>query len=118
MLASFSIGRWRGCRWQPGRSRLRSTWAGVQGGKDVSVQFRILGPIEAVLDSGPAALGAPKQRGLLALLFVNRRRVVTSEQLIDGLWGQGPPAPAPQSLQVNLLGLRRALVAQRNDTAG
>jgi DNA-binding SARP family transcriptional activator len=47
------------------------------------VQFRILGPIEAVLDSGPAALGAPKQRGLLALLLVNRRRVVTAEQLIE-----------------------------------
>src|SRR6478672_2561862 len=118
MLASFSIGRWRGCRWQPGRSRLRSTWAGVQGGKDVSVQFRILGPIEAVLDSGPAALGGPKQRGLLTLLLVNRRRVVTAEQLIDGLWGEDPPASALQSLQVYVHGLRRALGAERIETAG
>jgi len=82
------------------------------------VQFRILGPIQAVLDDEPAALGAPKQRGLLALLLVNRRRVVTAEQLIDGLWGESPPASAVQSLQVYVHGLRRALGAERIETAG
>jgi predicted ATPase/DNA-binding SARP family transcriptional activator len=82
------------------------------------VQFRILGPIEAVLDGGSAALGAPKQRGLLALLLVNRRRVVTADQLIDGLWGESPPASALQSLQVYVHGLRRALGGERIETAG
>ena len=82
------------------------------------MQFRILGPIEARLDDGPAALGAPKQRGLLALLLVHRRRVVTAEQLIDGLWGEAPPASALQSLQVYVHGLRRALGAERIETAG
>ena len=82
------------------------------------MQFRILGPIQAVFDDEPAALGAPKQRGLLALLLVNRRRVVTAEQLIDGLWGEAPPASAVQSLQVYVHGLRRALGAERIETAG
>ena len=82
------------------------------------MQFRILGPIEALLDDGAAALGAPKQRGLLALLLVNRRRVVTAEQLIDGLWGEAPPASALQSLQVYVHGLRRAIGADRIETAG
>jgi predicted ATPase/DNA-binding SARP family transcriptional activator/Tfp pilus assembly protein PilF len=82
------------------------------------VQFRILGPIQAVLDDEPATLGAPKQRGLLALLLVNRRRVVTAEQLIDGLWGEAPPASALQSLQVYVHGLRRALGGERIETAG
>jgi predicted ATPase/DNA-binding SARP family transcriptional activator len=82
------------------------------------VQFRILGPLEAVLDGGTAALGAPKQRGLLALLLVNRRRVVTAEQLTDGLWGEAPPASALQSLQVYVHGLRRALGGERIETAG
>ena len=82
------------------------------------MQFRILGPLEAVLDGGPAALGAPKQRGLLALLLVNRRRVVTAEQLVDGLWGEAPPASALQSLQVYVHGLRRALGGDRIETAG
>src|ERR1700751_3441869 len=84
----------------------------------MSVQFRILGPIEALIEGEPAALGAPKQRGLLALLLVDRRRVVTAEQLIDGLWGESPPASAVQSLQVYVHGLRRALGADRIETAG
>ena len=82
------------------------------------MQFRILGPIQALVDDQPAALGAPKQRGLLALLLVNRRRVMTAEQLIDGLWGEAPPASAVQSLQVYVHGLRKALGADRIETAG
>jgi len=81
-------------------------------------QFRILGPIEVLIDGRPASLGAPKQRALLALLLLNRRRVVSAEQLIDGLWGQDPPASALQSLQVYVHGLRRVLGAERIETAG
>jgi predicted ATPase/DNA-binding SARP family transcriptional activator len=84
----------------------------------MAAQFRILGPVEAVLDGRPAALGAPKQRALLALLLVNRRRVLTAGQLIDGLWGEAPPASALQSLQVYVHGLRRALGSERIETAG
>jgi predicted ATPase/DNA-binding SARP family transcriptional activator/Tfp pilus assembly protein PilF len=84
----------------------------------MKVQFRILGPIEALVDGRSAALGAPKQRALLALLLINRRRVVTAEQLIDGLWGEAPPASALQSLQVYVHGLRRALGGERIETAG
>jgi predicted ATPase/DNA-binding SARP family transcriptional activator len=84
----------------------------------MAAQFRILGPVEALVDGEPCALGAPKQRGLLALLLVNRRRVVTAEQLVDGLWGEAPPASALQSLQVYVHGLRRALGAGRIETAG
>ncbi|HJU37867.1 MAG TPA: BTAD domain-containing putative transcriptional regulator [Gaiellaceae bacterium] len=84
----------------------------------MAAQFRILGPVEALVDGTPAALGAPKQRALLALLLVNRRRVVPAEQLIDGLWGEKPPASALQSLQVYVHGLRRALGGERIETAG
>ena len=82
------------------------------------MEFRILGPIEALLDGRSVTLGAPKQRGVLALLLVNRRRVMTAEQLIDGLWGEAPPASAVQSLQVYVHGLRRAIGAERIETAG
>ena len=69
-------------------------------------------------DGRLVALGAPKQRALLALLLVNRRRVVSAEQLIDGLWGEDPPASAVQSLQVYVHGLRRALGSERIETSG
>jgi predicted ATPase/DNA-binding SARP family transcriptional activator len=81
-------------------------------------QFRILGPVEALVDDQAVPLGAPKQRALLALLLVNRGRVVTAEQIIDGIWGDAPPASAAQSLQVYVHGLRRALGAHRIETAG
>jgi len=84
----------------------------------LATQFRILGPIEAVVDERLATLGAPKQRALLALLLLNRRRVVSAEQLVDGLWGEDPPASAAQSLQVYVHGLRRALGSERIETAG
>ncbi len=84
----------------------------------MSAQFRILGPIEALIDDGRAALGAPKQRALLALLLVNRRRVVSADQLIDGLWGEDPPASAVQSLQVYVHGLRKVLGSERIETSG
>src|SRR5262249_4677653 len=84
----------------------------------MATQFRILGPIEAVVDGRPPALGAPKQPGVLALLLVNRGRVVSSDQLIDGLWGERPPASALQSLQVYVHGLRRALGGERIETSG
>jgi predicted ATPase/DNA-binding SARP family transcriptional activator/Tfp pilus assembly protein PilF len=83
----------------------------------MTVQFRMLGPIEALVDGRAAALGAPKQRALLALLLVNRR-VVAADQLVDGLWGENPPASAVQSLQVYVHGLRRALGGERIETAG
>jgi predicted ATPase/DNA-binding SARP family transcriptional activator len=84
----------------------------------MAVQFRILGPVEALVDGSAAALGAPKQRGLLALLLVNRGRVVPAEALIDGLWGESPPASAMQSVQVYVHGLRRAVGTERIETVG
>jgi predicted ATPase/DNA-binding SARP family transcriptional activator len=84
----------------------------------MAAQFRVLGPLEALLDGEPVALGAPKQRALLALLLVNRGRVVSAEQLVDGIWGERPPASAVQSLQVYVHGLRRSLGSERIETSG
>jgi len=84
----------------------------------MAAQFRILGALEVLVDGTPAALGAPKQRAVLAMLLVNRRRVVSADALVDGLWGESPPASAVQSLQVYIHGLRRAVGAERIETAG
>ena len=52
------------------------------------------GPVEAVIDGGAAALGAPKQRGLLALLLVNRGRAVHGRAARRRPLGREPPASA------------------------
>ena len=63
-------------------------------------------------------LGGPKQRALLALLLLRRNEVVPRERLIDAIWGEEPPGTAANSLQVYVHGLRRALGADRIETAG
>ncbi len=88
------------------------------GGGSTSIEFRILGPVEAVGDDGPLPLGAPKQRALLALLLLNANTVVSRDRLVDALWGDEPPRSAVSSLQVYVHGLRRALGAERIERHG
>src|SRR5919109_753768 len=75
------------------------------------MEFRILGPL-AVLDEGRAiALGGSKQRALLALLLVHANETLTTDRLIDELWGESPPANAAKTVQMQISRLRKALAA-------
>ena len=73
------------------------------------IEFRVLGPLEAVQDGRSIALGGPKQRALLALLLLNANEVVSSDRLIDELWGQEPPETVRTVLQVYVSRLRKEL---------
>ena len=76
-------------------------------------EFRLLGPLEALIDGNPVNLAAAKPRALLALLLLNRNRVVPTEKLIDELWGDEPPARATKTLQVYVSQLRKELGPER-----
>jgi DNA-binding SARP family transcriptional activator len=76
-------------------------------------EFRLLGPLEAVVDGRPVALAAAKPRALLALLLLERNHVVSNDRLIDELWGEAPPGQATKTLQVYVSQLRKALGAER-----
>ena len=56
--------------------------------------FRVLGPLEVRAGSGWTAVGAPKQRAVLAALVLARGEVVSTERLVDELWGTQPPPGA------------------------
>ena len=73
------------------------------------VAFRVLGPFEVVEARRPVAVGGPKQRALLAVLVLHRGEVVSSDRLIDELWGERPPATAAKTVQVFVSELRKAL---------
>ncbi len=73
------------------------------------LRFRLLGPLEAERDGVKLDLGARKQRAVLALLLLDANRIVSTERLIDGLWGDAPPETARSALQVYVAGLRKAL---------
>jgi DNA-binding SARP family transcriptional activator len=73
------------------------------------MQYRLLGPLEAVDGDRPLNLGGRKQRALLALLLLDANRVVPVEQIIDELWGECPPDTAANAVQVHVASLRRIL---------
>jgi DNA-binding SARP family transcriptional activator/DNA-binding beta-propeller fold protein YncE len=73
------------------------------------VQFRILGPLEVGNGQRGVAIETPKLRALLGVLLLHPNEVVSSERLIDELWGERPPATAPKLVQTYVSQLRREL---------
>ena len=73
------------------------------------MEFLILGPLEVSEDGRKLALGGPKQRAVLAHLILRANRVVPSDLLIDGLWGEEPPESARNTLQTYVYRLRKVL---------
>jgi DNA-binding SARP family transcriptional activator/CheY-like chemotaxis protein len=79
----------------------------------VSVEFRLLGRVEAWRDGRPVELGGRKQRAVLASLLLRVGRVVSLDRIIDDLWPDRPPARAAATVQVFVSNLRRALEPAR-----
>ena len=78
------------------------------------MRFGILGPLEVLDEDGaPVALGGPRPRALLATLLLHPNQAVSTDRLIDAIWGDEPPASAPNALQVHVHALRSALGADR-----
>jgi DNA-binding SARP family transcriptional activator len=73
------------------------------------LEFRILGPVEVREGEEALPIGGPKQRALLALLLVDAGRAVSTDRLVDALWGEQPPRTAQTSLQNFVSQLRKVL---------
>jgi DNA-binding SARP family transcriptional activator/WD40 repeat protein len=81
------------------------------------MEFRVLGVVEALEDGLPVSLGGPKQRSVLAMLLLDAHRAVSTDRLVDGLWGDDPPLRAAATLQVYVSNLRKALEPDRSPRA-
>jgi predicted ATPase/class 3 adenylate cyclase len=73
------------------------------------MDFRILGPLEALDGARQIALGGHKRRAVLAVLLLHPNETLSGERLIDELWGESPPANALKTLQVHVSRLRKEL---------
>jgi DNA-binding SARP family transcriptional activator/tetratricopeptide (TPR) repeat protein len=73
------------------------------------VEFRILGPLEVRDGERILPLGGNRRRAVLGLLLLDANRVVSVDRLVDGVWGDSPPASAHASLQNHLFRLRQEL---------
>jgi DNA-binding SARP family transcriptional activator len=66
----------------------------------------------------PLALGGAKQRTVLALLILHRGELVSTDRLIDELWGESAPPTAAKTLQGYVSRLRKVLGADALQTQG
>ena len=88
------------------------------GSPGVALEFRVLGPLEVLVNGTPARLGGPRQRALLALLLVHANEVVPVARLVDEVWGDDPPVTAGNVLQTYVSQLRKALGRDAIGTRG
>ena len=77
----------------------------------------VLGPVEVYAGGGQRIeLAGPRLRAVVAQLALAQGRLVTLDRLIDGIWGDDPPAAAVNALQSLISRLRRALPAGDAET--
>jgi DNA-binding SARP family transcriptional activator len=75
------------------------------------LEICLLGPVEVRLNGELVDIGHAKQRHVLAALLMDANRPVSSDQLIDRIWGENPPRSAHKTLYSYLSRLRRVLPA-------
>jgi DNA-binding SARP family transcriptional activator len=78
------------------------------------LRFEVLGAVRAIragreLDTGPA-----KQRAVLAVLLLNSGHPVSTDRIVDAVWGDAPPENGANVVQKYVAGLRRVLEPDRS----
>ena len=129
-LCGPSVGRGRGDATDHPEERFHPAFRSVTRARSCTLEpparseprapmdFRILGPLEALDGGRPVALGGSRQRALLALLLLHANEAVGSDRLIEELWGEPRPAGAAKTLQVSVSRLRKALAEDLVVTRG
>ncbi|WP_431995859.1 AfsR/SARP family transcriptional regulator [Streptomyces griseoflavus] len=85
---------------------------------DIPLRFAVLGPLRAWRGEQELELGSPQQRAVLAALLLRGGRPATLGELIDGVWGERPPAAAVSVLRTYVSRLRKVLEPDRNRAGG
>ena len=73
------------------------------------MEVRVLGPLEVVAGGVSIPIGGGRQRKLLAILLLHANEFVSSDRLIDDLWGEDRPGTAAKALQGYVSQLRKTL---------
>jgi WD40 repeat protein/DNA-binding SARP family transcriptional activator/energy-coupling factor transporter ATP-binding protein EcfA2 len=73
------------------------------------MEVRLLGPLEVRHCGRVVPLGGYRQRLVLGVLLLNAERIVSTDWLIDAVWGEEPPRTARKTLQVYISRLRKLL---------
>ncbi|KAA1426661.1 AfsR/SARP family transcriptional regulator [Nocardioides antri] len=76
------------------------------------VRFRLLGPMQVLVDQAPSKLPGAAERALLVQLLLAPGRTIPATMLVDRLWSESAlPVDPMNALQIRVSKLRRALKA-------
>lgn len=78
----------------------------------------VLGPMSVWRGEARMAVGSAMQRIVLGVLAASPGQVVTVDELVDLLWGDGPPRSCVNLVQTYVARLRRAGAAIERDAGG
>ena len=76
------------------------------------MRFKVLGPLEIEGESGPVTLSGQRARALLTTLLLSPDAVVSSERIVDALWGENPPESPANAVHQVVTRLRSRLGAE------
>ena len=74
-----------------------------------TTDFRILGPLEVTDGEQLVDVTGATQRALLAILLLHAGEAVSTDRIMDDLWGEEQPETGSAALRVRVSQLRRAL---------
>ncbi len=73
------------------------------------MQYRLLGKFDVLRDGVAVDVGTYRQKSLLAFLLTKPNTIVSTDQIIDALWGEEAGADKQNALWVHISALRKAL---------
>ncbi len=77
------------------------------------MRFRLLGTLEVWDGAAWSAIRSAQQRTVLAVLLIEAGRIVTTDRLVDEIWGERPPRTALNALQGSVMRLRQLIGGHR-----
>jgi DNA-binding SARP family transcriptional activator len=80
---------------------------------DDALRVQLLGPVQAWCAERELSVGPPRRQAVLAMLATRAGRLVSRDELIDGIWGADPPASAVNGLHICVSALRGLLEPKR-----
>ena len=81
----------------------------VQGPAAGRVQVRLLGPVDVTVGGIARPVSGLRRKAVLAVLALRAGEIVSTDRLIDVVWGATAPVTALNTLQSNVSYLRRVL---------
>jgi DNA-binding SARP family transcriptional activator/tetratricopeptide (TPR) repeat protein len=90
----------------------------MTGQDEHSLLVAVLGPVRAWRATREVDVRPRRQQAVLAMLALRANRVVSRDELVDGIWGTHPPASAANGVHTYVSALRQALEPDRSPRTG